>query len=172
MRVLITTILFSFSHLLYAQHSDHDHHDHEEGEEHHDHLHTDEIGISLAPTYYIQEGSLALGVHGHYVHRMGSSRFGLGVGFEAVFDDHKHRTLGAVFQYSPGLATQIALSPGIVQETHIEEGHSEKEYHWALHLEIVREFNVGKIDLGPFFEFALEEEGQHIGLGIHIGLPF
>lgn len=164
--------MFSLSHILIAQHDDHNLHDHEEGEKNHDHLHTNEIGISLAPTYYIQEGSMAFGAHGHYVHRMGTSRFGLGIGFEAVFDDHKHRTLGAVFQWSPGLATHIAISPGVVQETHVEAGQAEKEYHWALHLEIVREFNVGKIDIGPFFEFALEEEGQHIGLGIHIGLPF
>ena len=72
--------------------------------------------------------------------------------------------------------THICIAPRIVQEQYNEMGTIEKDYHWALHLKVVREFHVGKIDLGPFFEFALEEEGQHIGIGIgigiHVGLPF
>jgi hypothetical protein len=157
------------------EHIKHDHKEHidEHGQNNkHDHFHTNEIGVSIAPTAYLQENTIALGTHAHYVHRLGESRFGIGAGFEAVFDSHKHKTLSAVFQYSPSYMTHICVSPGFVQEKHNEMGQIENEYHWALHLELVHEFQLGKIDLGPFFEFALEEEGQHIGIGIHVGLPF
>jgi len=167
--------LFIIISLKSQEHINYDHNEHidELGKNNnHDHFHTNELGISIAPTAYLQENTIALGTHAHYIHRLGESRLGIGAGFEAVFDSHKHKTLSAVFQYSPGLRTHISIAPGVVQEKHIHNGTAEKEYHWALHLELVHEYHLNFFDIGPFFELAFEEEGQHIGVGIHIGLPF
>ena len=165
--ILYTILSFQ----ILAQDNDHDH-ENEEHDHKHDHFHKNELGISLSPTIYLNEGEVSLGAHMHYIHRIGDSRFGAGLGFEAVFDDHKHRTFSTVFQWSPTYRTHICVAPGFVIAEHEHMGDLEKEYHWACHFEVIREFHLGPIDIGPFFEWALEEEDQHIGIGVHVGIPF
>jgi hypothetical protein len=36
----------------------------------------------------------------------------------------------------------------------------------------VREFALGRLDIGPSFEYALDSHGQHIAVGVHVGIPF
>ena len=49
-------------------------------EKEHDHFHTNEIGVSFAPVYFTRSQETFFGLHGHYVRRLGESRFGAGAG--------------------------------------------------------------------------------------------
>ena len=124
MRTLII-LLFSITSMnVNGQDLDQDHNEHDHEHNHkHDHFHKNEIGISLSPTVYLKESVVSLGAHAHYIHRLGETRFGAGIGFEAVFDEHKHRTLSTVFQWSPTYNTHICVAPGVViaEHDHLEE---------------------------------------------------
>ena len=162
---------------------EHEEDEHEDG--HHDHFHTNEIGISFAPVYYWnkKDSPIYFGLHSHYVRRLGESRFGIGAGYEYIFDEHKHQTFSAVFQFSPTYRFHLVAAPGWAIESE-EEGHDdhgapqvhhEEEEHgasFALHLEAVYEFELGPIDIGPSFEFAWDKHDVHLSLGAHLAFPF
>lgn len=159
---------------------DHDHStcDHETGK--HDHFHTNELGVSFAPVYFTSSKTTAFGLHGHYVRRFGESRFGGGLGVEYIFNEAKHQTYSAVFQYSPTYQLHLVVAPGVALESEVEEaghvdGEEEHEHHgatFALHLEAVYEFSLGPIDLGPSIEFAYDPHDIHLSAGLHVAFPF
>jgi hypothetical protein len=70
-----------------GQENEHDHY--------HDH-HKNEIGIANAPVYFLKEKVVAYGLHLHYVRTVKDSKFGIGLGYEHIFDEHRHITLGVV----------------------------------------------------------------------------
>lgn len=145
-----------------------------EEEHEHDHFHANEIGISFAPVYFTNSKETFFGLHGHYVHRFGESRFGAGAGVEYIFNDEQHQTYSAVIQYSPLNRLHLVAAPGVAVEKHIDTpgeaaGH---EAVFALHLEAFYEFEVGPIDLGPSFEFAYDPHDIHLSLGLHLAFPF
>ena len=141
-----------------AQAQDHDHDDHD-----HEHLH--EIGVSAAPIYFAKAGELSFATHLHYTYTIPGTKFGLGVGYEHIFDEHKHNFVGAEFSYRIIHPLSISLSPGIVFE-----GEHPDEKDFALHLETVYEFEFGAFHIGPAFEMARHSEDYHFSLGVHIGL--
>lgn len=61
----------------HEEHSSHDGHEHNAFSDHHEH-HRNEIGLAVAPVYFIKEKEVTLGVHFHYVHNVPSSKFGVG----------------------------------------------------------------------------------------------
>ena len=150
---------FLFVHLIgqSVEHDDHDHHAH----------HRNEIGIANAPVYFVKEKEWSYGLHVHYVYNIVHSRFGVGLGYERIFDEHEHHTLGVVGSYRPGEKFSMIVSPGITFEG-AEEGHA----NFALHLEFAYEIEVKNFHLGPVLEFAYDPEDFHISLGVHIGIGF
>ena len=89
--VLICVLTFFLSDIQ-AQDTDHDLHHHH---------HKNEIGIANAPVYFVKEKAVSYGLHLHYVHTIANSRFGLGVGYERIFDEHRHNTIGLVANLEP-----------------------------------------------------------------------
>lgn len=178
--VFAMCLFLGLSHLALTQDSTSNSHRHEHIEGcKHDHFHTNELGVSLAPVYYLKakENPINFGLHAHYVRRLGQTRFGAGLGFEYIFDEHRHQTYSAVFQYSPTYQLHLVAAPGIAIETHHEEDeHEEEEEHheaaFAIHLEAVYEFEIGPIDIGPSAEFAYDTHDIHLSLGVHIAFPF
>ena len=138
-----------------------DHHRH-----HHDH-HANEIGIAIAPVYFTEEETISVGLHLHYLRNITHSRFGFGIGYERIFDDHGHHTFGLVGLYRPVEKLSLLLSPGATFED-VNPG----ELHFALHFEVAYEFEIKNIHLGPVIEFAYDPEEFHISLGIHVGYGF
>lgn len=156
---IITFLIYQ--HLPAQDHSpSHDHHSH------HEH-HQNEMAIANAPVYFLNEKAFAYGLHIHYVRSLKDSNFGLGFGYERIFDAHGHNTIGIVGSYRPTDEWGINLSPGI---TFADHDHSDMSF--ALHIETSYEFEVHNFHIGPVLELAYDPEDYHISLGLHIGYGF
>jgi hypothetical protein len=122
-------------------------------EEHtHNHIyhHKNEIGVAVSPVYFFGENE---------------SKFAVGLGYERIFDEHKHQTIRIVGSYRIAEPLSINLSPGITFE-------GGEELHFAFHIETTYEFELGNYHIGPAIEFAYDTEDYHISAGIHIGYGF
>lgn len=103
----------------------------------------------------------------HYVRRFKETKFGYGLAYEHIFDDHKHSTYGVVFSYSPVDGLSFITSPGITTEA------ANPDVAFAVHIEATYEFELGEnIHLGPAIEFAYDPEDIHLSLGLHLGFGF
>ena len=139
-----------------------------QGQEHaHDHAHKNEIGIANAPVYFIGEKVISYGLHLHYVRSISDSHFGIGLGYERIFDEHKHNTIGIVGSYRPTDQFSLNISPGVSFE-----GTENSDLIFALHLESSYEWVFDQFHLGPVVEYAYDQEDQHISLGLHVGYGF
>ncbi|MCB0482182.1 MAG: hypothetical protein KDC83_12160 [Flavobacteriales bacterium] len=135
--------------------------------EHHHHHHKNEIGMANAPVYFLQDDEFAYGIHFHYVRKLTESKFGIGLGYERIFDDHEHNTFSLVGDYRPIEAWSINVSPGVTYES-----RAASQLVFSLHIETAYEFELGDFHIGPAAEWAYDTEDIHISLGIHIGYGF
>ena len=133
--------------------------------DHHEH-HKNEIGVGNFPVYFLEENKFAYGLHIHYTRVIPKTKFGLGLAYERIFDEHKHNFLGIVGSFRPVEKVSFAVSPGVAFE-----GKDSKPI-FAFHLETSYEFEIKNFHLGPVFEFAYDPEDLHLSLGIHVGLGF
>lgn len=129
--------------------------------------HRNEMAVSNAPVYFLNENELAYGLHFHYIHTLGESHFGLGVGYERIFDEHGHHTIGLVGSYRPFEALVFNLAPGLTFEH-----HNPDQLNFAMHAEAAWEIEVGNFHLGPGVEVAYDPEDIHFSLGLHLGYGF
>ncbi len=132
----------------------------------HDH-HKYEIGLANSIVYFVGEKEYAYGLHLHLVRNIVHSKFGYGLAYERVFDDHKHNTIGIVGSYNPFKSLHINIAPGIVFED-----SEPSDLKFALHAETSYDFELKNIHIGPLLEFAFDPEDYHISLGLHIGFGF
>ena len=160
-KTIFPLILLAITIITYAQesHSEHNEHNHEHP--------NNEFGISLSPVYFVKGKELSVATHLHYVYNFTNTKFGVGVGYERIFDEHKHNFLGIELNYRPIHNLTLNLSPGIAFEG---DHFDEKEF--AMHFESVYEFEFESFHIGPLLELAYHPEDFHISLGIHIGLGF
>lgn len=158
MKTLFTLIIFALTHTLYAQSPD----NHENSDNH-----RNEIGIANSPVYIINEKEFAYGLHAHYIRNLKETRFGIGVGFERIFDEHKHNTIGVILSYAPVEHLAVSLSPGIVFND-----SNASDLHFGLHFETLYEFELGIYHIGPVAEFAYSADDYHVSLGVHFGFGF
>ena len=133
----------------------------------HDHGHHHEIGIANAPVYFIKEKELSYGLHFHYLYTINHSKFGIGLGYEQIFDEHQHRIIGVIGSYRPVDKLSINVSPGVTFE-----GEDTFNMNFVMHLEITYELELHDFHLGPVLGFSYDPEDYHISLGVHIGYGF
>ena len=126
-----------------------------------------EIGASVEPVYFLNEKSTYFGLHLHYVYNIPKTKFGLGLGYERVFDPHKHKSFVIECAYRPIHPLTLSLSPGIKFE-----GDGFYEQKFALHFETAYEFELNHFHLGPALEIATDMEDYHISAGLHFGFEF
>ncbi|MFV0592841.1 MAG: hypothetical protein ACK5M7_15775 [Draconibacterium sp.] len=138
---------------------------HTEEEHEHEHHHVHEIGFSVAPVYFFKAEELSPAIHLHYVYNFPETKFGLGLGYEHIFDDHRHNFVGLELEYRPLHPLTVGLSPGITFE-----GEHPEEKDFALHFETVYEFELGSFHIGPLLELAYHREDIHLSFGVHIGV--
>jgi hypothetical protein len=146
-----------------THHEEHDHeHEHPSG-----HHHKHEIAIANAAVYFLKEKIFSYGLHAHYVYNFPNSKFGLGVAYERIFDEHKHNTFGIVGSYRPIEPLSFLISPGFTFE-----GEESSHLNFAFHFETSYEFQIKNFHIGPIFEIAVDPEDTHLSLGLHIGYGF
>ena len=139
---------------------------HDQDHEHdHQHSHVHEIGVSLAPVYFTGEKEFSVATHLHYVYNFPHTKWGVGLGYERIFDEHKHNFIGLELNYRPVHRLSLNVSPGVAFE-----GEHKDEKDFALHFETVYEFEFGAFHIGPVVELAYHPEDWHFSAGIHIGL--
>ncbi|MHB8132270.1 MAG: hypothetical protein ACYDEX_25230 [Mobilitalea sp.] len=98
---------------------------------------------------------------------MNETRFGIGIGYERIFDEHKHNTIGVILSYAPIDHLALSLSPGIIfNENNLSD------LNFGFHLETLYEFEIGMFHMGPVAEFAYAVEDYHVSLGLHLGFGF
>lgn len=161
LKLTLTFLSAIFSLNILAQTSEHL----DEHLDNHDH-HKNEIGVANSPVYFIKEKIFSYGLHLHYVRKISKSKFGLGLGYERIFDEHKHNTFGLVATYRPIEKLSLNVSPGLTFE------NNSPNANFALHLETSYEFEIKNFHIGPAFEVAYDPEDFHISLGLHIGYGF
>jgi hypothetical protein len=135
---------------------------------HHDHHQTYEFGGALGPAYGFSEAHLTGSLHLHLLRNFGPEKnLGAGIGFETLFDEHRHLNFSIPVNYNTGSGLVFTVSPGILwkQESNWESSPS-------VHLETLYEFMFEKLHIGPMFEFSLARSDIHIMLGIHLAAGF
>lgn len=150
---------------LLAQQHEHDH-NHHHGHHHHEHP-SNEIGAGNYISYLVGENEFAYGLHVHYLRSLKESRFGAGIGYEHIFDEHSHRFLGLIGTYRPLESLIFSLAPGMLF-ANLEE----QTTRFALHAEVIYEIEISNFHLGPALEFATSFEEIHLGIGLHLALAF
>lgn len=164
-RMSFAFILFTCLLPLALNAQDHDH-DHNHGSHHHEHP-GNEVGLGNYLSYLAGEQEIAYALHIHYLRSFEGSRFGAGLGFEQIFDEHKHRSMTLIGSFRPWSSLILSLAPGILFGTQEDPG-----IRFALHTEAVYEFEIGHFHLGPALEFATSFDEYHIGIGLHFAYTF
>jgi hypothetical protein len=159
--ILIAGLLVFLFYITPAQNNhNHEHHQHADVHKYH-------VGVGGAATYLISESKFAPGVHVHFIRQFGhQNRWGLGLGYETIFDEHQHNGVNLLVNYHPLKHLSVNAVPGIIFTEH----DGEKERKPAFHTEAVYEFNVGKLHLGPMVGFGFDEEHSHFSVGVHAGM--
>ncbi|MBW6536347.1 MAG: hypothetical protein K0B11_15160 [Mariniphaga sp.] len=162
-RIILFSIFLLFSFFVSAQ-------DYQNQHEHeHPDLHKYHIGVGGTGAYLKGESGFAPGAHLHFIRQLGhQSRWGLGLGYEAIFDEHKHKGVNLLINYHPLKHLSFNVGPGIIFSEH--EGETERKP--AFHAEAVYEFIVGKFHIGPMAGFGSDKEETHFSVGVHVGLGF
>lgn len=109
----------------------------------HDHR-PNEIGVANSGVLFIGENAYSYGLHLHYIRTVRKSAFGVGLGFERIFDVHKHNTIGVVASYRVWNGLSLLLSPGITFED--EDVNAILP---ALHVEVAYELELAQLHIGP-----------------------
>ena len=146
----------------YYEQTDHPVHSHH----HHEHP-KNEIGLGNYLSYLAGENEFAYGLHIHYLRSFEDSRFGAGMGYEQIFDEHRHRSLTVIGTYSPITPLILSLAPGILFGNQDNSG-----IRFALHTEVIYEFEIKNFHLGPALEYATTFSESHISIGFHFAFTF
>lgn len=159
-RSLLFSLLLFYSVSALAQ-NPHNHGDHMHGDAHKYH-----IGVGAATAYIKGEAGLLPAVHFHFIRQVGhNNRWGLGLGYEVIFDNHLHNGLNLLVNYHPLNQLSVNTGPGIILSEH--KGH--REVTPSFHTEVVYEFNLKRIHIGPMGGFGFDKEDTHFSLGVHVG---
>ena len=148
--------------ILFSAHAKAQHEDHE-------HKHAqNEIGISNNIVYNFHEKESAYSIHLHFIRTLKkNNKFGFGVGYERIFDDHKHNALSIILLYRPIEHFSVNFAPGVSWLA--TENNSAKP---SLHLEGLYEWEFGNFHLGPLVGIAFNTEDLHASLGLHMAIGF
>jgi hypothetical protein len=92
---------------------------------------------------------------------------GVGIGAEAIFDEHKHYVVFLTVPFHPTRELTFKLAPGVMFID--KEGW---ESRFAVHFGISYEFELEKIFLAPALELGIAGDDVHLLLGLHFGWGF
>ena len=155
----LVSILIFITTLLYSKEYDYD-------TEHH---HPDnELGFSNGVVYDLSEKEISYGLHAHFIKTISKSdKIGLGLGYERIFDDHKHNAVSVILLYRPLENFSVNFAPGVSWLS--TKSNSVKP---SMHIEGLYEWQLGNFHLGPLTGIAFNTEDFHASVGLHIALGF
>ncbi len=131
---------------------------------------TNDLGIGFAGAYLVNENVWAPGIHLCYGKSLGEKqRFSLGLGTELIIGDHSHASVALSLGYSLTQSLSIGYGPGV--EFHLDN-MEENNAIFVQHIEIIYEFDLDIIKIGPMIEYGFNSEDQHLMVGIHAGIGF
>jgi hypothetical protein len=157
---LLVSIFIFTSTFLYSQ--DHDHE-----VEHHHHPEY-ELGFSNGAVFNFSENEFAYGIHTHFIKTISKSdKIGLGIGYERIFDDHKHNSVSVILLYRPAENLSVNFAPGVSWLS--TKSNSIKP---SMHIEGLYEWQLGNFHLGPLVGVAFNSEDFHVSLGLHLAIGF
>ncbi len=135
----------------------------------HDHEHSrNEIGLSNNAVYNVSEKEVAYSIHVHFVRTFEKhDNFGMGIGYERIFDDHKHNAISAILMYRPIEHFSINIAPGIIWLD-----SKENSLKPAMHIEGLYEFELGHFHIGPLVGVGFNTEDLHAAVGLHLAVGF
>ncbi|PLX15841.1 MAG: hypothetical protein C0597_08485 [Marinilabiliales bacterium] len=156
---LLLLVFFFITRISYSQLHDHQ-------EEHH---HPEwELGFSSGLVHNITEKETSPGIHVHIIKTVSKTdKLGLGFGYEAIFDDHKHNAVSLIILYRPIEHVSFNFAPGISWLS--TEKDSAKP---SLHLEALYEWEFGNFHIGPLLGVASNLEDLHGSVGLHLAFGF
>jgi hypothetical protein len=67
------------------------------------------------------------------------------------------------------MKTHLDFAPEVLSEAILHSSKAHKS-HFAFHMEVAHEFQLGKIGVEPFIEISFEQQVQHFGVGIQLGI--
>lgn len=127
------------------------------------------IGIGFGGAHIFSENVQAPAFHLHFLRQLGHhNQWGLGIGYEAIADEHWHNGLNLLVNYRPVRFLSLLAGPGLVIGKH----DGKTEVLPAFHTEAVFEFNVGGLHIGPMIGYGRDKEDNHISVGVHVGFGF
>lgn len=91
--------------------------EHTHVDNHHSHY-RNEVAMSNNLVFLGMDKEFSYGVHLHYLRNIGETKFGSGLGYERIFDEHGHNTISIAGSYRPFHELVLLLSPGITFEDH------------------------------------------------------
>ena len=140
-----------------------------------DHVHRNHVAVlagGMTPLSAKSETSFALGID--YVRSLGEA-WGIGVGADFTFGDHKRAALfavGATFRPVPAL--RFGTGPGFeLVEKQKSDGHIDKHAYFVWFVSAYYEFHVGSVAIGPLviLDFVGETK-TNLTYGISVGTGF
>lgn len=156
-KILLFFWFLGFTSLVSAQEKEHDHIHHES---------PNEIGLGLGMVKVMQEEGLGMGLHLHYRRSLGERQlFSLAPGIEKIFGEHPHTSFNIALGFTPIKHLLISVAPGITI------GH-EAFVYFSTHFEVIYEFEIGFMHLGPMVDYGFDKEDSHISFGLHAGFGF
>lgn len=135
-------------------------------EKEHHHHHSNEIGIANSLLYIPGEKEFAYGIHTHYIRYIPHTKFGYGLGYERIFGEHKHNTVGIIASYNPYVDFYFSAIPGVTFDDKISQ------FDLALHLELLYEIEINDFHIGPTLGYSFNPKDSHISFGVHIAYAF
>lgn len=124
-----------------------------------------EIAVSPALVWFPSTDAPAFGLHGHTILSIEDTGVGLGIGYEKIFGENEHSTIGLAAQYHVTDRFTLGVAPGVT----FEAGD------WGtpiptLHIETNYTFDFDGFHLGPAFEWGVDPDDSHIQLGLHVAV--
>jgi hypothetical protein len=131
--------------------------------------HNRHAGFLIGSVYNLNEKKwmLGLGAEYEYVLPYGNRLFGIGIGAEMVFDEHKHYVAGVLVSFHPDDKLALFVSPGVMFIEREEPGT-----RFAVHFGAEYEFDLKKFFLAPEFEVAFAGDDIHLMFGVHVGIGY
>lgn len=127
-----------------------------------------EIGAGMYPYKGTESDSYFVGFHVHYLYNYRMGKFGVGVGYEKLFDNLDHQSAMAMLAYRPFRHMTAILGPGITSF----QVSGEQLYNFSTHLELIYEWAWRNVHFGPSIEYTYDPDFSHYSIGLHVGLGF